>query len=130
MRAISGPNGFQTSFVTVELSGASVVVALTLSSSSRYSTIAGRRGPDLPREFIGSISELGINLSIYKKMPVAKGTILVTGANGGLGSAIAEQIASKAELSAYHGLYTVRDAEHAPALTSARRLVPRSDEAR
>lgn len=41
------------------------------------------------------------------------------GANGGLGSAIAEQIAAKAELSAYHGLYTVRDAEHAPALTSA-----------
>ncbi|KAL2285646.1 hypothetical protein FJTKL_07666 [Diaporthe vaccinii] len=52
-------------------------------------------------------------------MPVAKGTILVTGANGGLGSAIAEQIASKAELSAYHGLYTVRDAGHAPALSSA-----------
>lgn len=49
----------------------------------------------------------------------AKGTILVTGANGGLGSAIAEQIASKAELSTYHGLYTVRDTAHAPALTSA-----------
>lgn len=52
-------------------------------------------------------------------MPVAKGTILVTAANGGLGSAIAEQIASKAELSAYLGLYAVRNAEHAPALTSA-----------
>lgn len=49
----------------------------------------------------------------------AKGTILVTGANGGLGSAIAGQIASKPELSAYHGLYTVRDATSAPALTSA-----------
>lgn len=49
----------------------------------------------------------------------AKATILVTGANGGLGSAMAEQIASKAELSAYHGLYAVRDAEHAPALASA-----------
>ncbi|KAK2610239.1 hypothetical protein N8I77_003689 [Diaporthe amygdali] len=48
-----------------------------------------------------------------------KGTILVTGANGGLGSAIAEHIASKAELSTYHGLYTVRDTAHAPALTSA-----------
>ncbi|KAM0811673.1 putative short-chain dehydrogenase [Seiridium cardinale] len=49
----------------------------------------------------------------------AKGTILVTGTNGGLGSAIVEQIASKPELSAYHGLYTVRDTTHTPALTSA-----------
>ncbi|KAK9423234.1 putative Ketoreductase (KR) domain-containing protein [Seiridium unicorne] len=49
----------------------------------------------------------------------AKGTILVTGSNGGLGSAIVEQIASKPELSAYHGLYTVRDTTHTPALTSA-----------
>lgn len=49
----------------------------------------------------------------------AKGTILVTGANGALGSAIVEQVASKAELSAYHGLYAVRDAGHAPALASA-----------
>jgi len=49
----------------------------------------------------------------------AKGTILVTGANGGLGSAIAAQIASEAEFSVYHGLYTVRNTERAPALTSA-----------
>ncbi|CAJ2512826.1 Uu.00g009450.m01.CDS01 [Anthostomella pinea] len=49
----------------------------------------------------------------------SKGTILVTGANGALGSAIAEQIASKPEFSAYHGLYTVRDTTNAPALTSA-----------
>ncbi|KAI0424165.1 putative short-chain dehydrogenase [Xylaria sp. FL1042] len=49
----------------------------------------------------------------------AKGAILVTGANGGLGSAIVEQIVSKAELSAYYGLYTVRDTTQAPALTSA-----------
>ncbi|RYP21125.1 hypothetical protein DL765_002414 [Monosporascus sp. GIB2] len=48
-----------------------------------------------------------------------KGTILVTGANGGLGSAIAHQFASKPELSAYHGLYTVRNTSHAPALASA-----------
>jgi len=52
-------------------------------------------------------------------MSAAKGTILLTGANGGLGSAIAEQIASKPELPAYHGLYTVRDVQSAPALTSA-----------
>lgn len=52
-------------------------------------------------------------------MAAPKGTILVTGANGGLGSAIAEQIASKLELSAYHGIYTVRDASAAPCLTAA-----------
>lgn len=49
----------------------------------------------------------------------AKGTILITGANGVLGSTMIAQIVSKAELSAYHGLYTVRDTGHAPALTSA-----------
>ncbi|KAI3317206.1 putative short-chain dehydrogenase [Xylariaceae sp. AK1471] len=49
----------------------------------------------------------------------AKGTILVTGANGGLGSAIVEQVTSKLEFSAYHGLYTVRDTTNAPSLTSA-----------
>ncbi|KAI2779001.1 putative short-chain dehydrogenase [Daldinia loculata] len=52
-------------------------------------------------------------------MAAVKGTILVTGANGGLGSAIAQQIASKPEFSAYHGLYTVRDLTRADALTSA-----------
>jgi len=48
----------------------------------------------------------------------AKGAILVTGANGGLGSAMVEQITSKPEFSAYHGLYTVRDKGTAHALTS------------
>lgn len=52
-------------------------------------------------------------------MSLVKGTIIVTGANGGLGSAVVEQIASSAELSLYHGLYTVRDAASAPVLTSA-----------
>lgn len=46
-----------------------------------------------------------------------KGTIFVTGANGGLGSAIVEQIVSQPELTAYHGLYTVRDATSASAAT-------------
>ncbi|KAI1352976.1 putative short-chain dehydrogenase [Xylaria sp. FL0043] len=50
---------------------------------------------------------------------IAKGAILVTGANGGLGSAIVEQIVSKPELSAYYGLYTVRNTTQTPALTSA-----------
>ncbi|KAK4186805.1 hypothetical protein QBC35DRAFT_500324 [Podospora australis] len=52
-------------------------------------------------------------------MAEAKGTILVTGANGGLGSTIAEQIASTPEFSVYHGLYAVRDATAAPALVAA-----------
>lgn len=42
-------------------------------------------------------------------MTTTKGTILLTGANGGLGSAIAKQIASHPEFSTYYGLYTVRD---------------------
>ncbi|KAI0543225.1 putative short-chain dehydrogenase [Xylaria digitata] len=48
-----------------------------------------------------------------------KGTVLITGANGALGSAIVQQIVSKPEFSAYHGLYTVRDTTNAPALTAA-----------
>lgn len=42
-----------------------------------------------------------------------KGTILLTGANGGLGAAIAKQIASKPQFRAYHTLYMVRDADSA-----------------
>lgn len=49
-------------------------------------------------------------------MTAAKGTILVTGANGGLGSAIVEQIVSKPEFSTYQGLYTVRDPSKAYSL--------------
>jgi len=52
-------------------------------------------------------------------MAITKGTILITGANGGLGSAIVKQIASQPELSAYHGLYTVREATSALSLGSA-----------
>lgn len=48
----------------------------------------------------------------------SKGTIVVTGANGGLGSAITNEIVSKPEFSAYHGIYLVRDAANAPALDS------------
>ncbi|KAI1774972.1 putative short-chain dehydrogenase [Hypoxylon cercidicola] len=47
-----------------------------------------------------------------------KGTILVTGANGGLGCAIASRIAS-GELGAYHGIFTVRNTESATALHAA-----------
>lgn len=48
-----------------------------------------------------------------------KGTILLTGANGSLGSTIASQIVSQPELAAYHGLYTVRDANTAHSLATA-----------
>ncbi|KAK8124369.1 uncharacterized protein PG998_000128 [Apiospora kogelbergensis] len=47
-----------------------------------------------------------------------KESILVTGTNGGLGSAIVKRIASSPELSGYHGLYTVRDAQRAPVLST------------
>jgi NAD(P)-dependent dehydrogenase (short-subunit alcohol dehydrogenase family) len=45
-------------------------------------------------------------------MAPAEGTILVTGANGGLGSAIARQIAQTFELSSkYHGVFVVRNVD-------------------
>lgn len=49
----------------------------------------------------------------------SKGTILVTGTNGTLGSEIVSQILSTPELAAYHGIYTVRNAEKAPVLDLA-----------
>ncbi|KAM4066413.1 short chain dehydrogenase [Hirsutella rhossiliensis] len=60
--------------------------------------------------------------SNHEKSP---GTILLTGANGSLGSAIVSSIVSTPELAAHHGLYTVRDAEAAPALRSALGAAPR-----
>ncbi|TAQ84953.1 hypothetical protein B7494_g6727 [Chlorociboria aeruginascens] len=39
-----------------------------------------------------------------------KGTIVLTGANGGIGSSIVSRILTSPELSSYHGIYTVRDA--------------------
>lgn len=38
------------------------------------------------------------------------GTILLTGANGGLGSAIISKVLSTESLTQYHGIYAVRDA--------------------
>ena len=40
----------------------------------------------------------------------SKGTIVLTGANGGIGSAIVSRIRSSPEFSSYHAIYTVRDA--------------------
>ncbi|OTA84574.1 hypothetical protein M434DRAFT_377725 [Hypoxylon sp. CO27-5] len=50
-----------------------------------------------------------------------KGTIVVTGANGGLGCAIISQIVSSSSLRAYHGIYTVRDARTVTALDNVLR---------
>ncbi|TVY78299.1 Short-chain dehydrogenase TIC 32-like chloroplastic protein [Lachnellula suecica] len=51
-------------------------------------------------------------------MAAAKGTIIVTGANGGLGSGIVRQIVSEPEHAAYHGIYLVRDVVSAAGLHS------------
>ncbi|CAG8959244.1 hypothetical protein HYFRA_00012602 [Hymenoscyphus fraxineus] len=51
-------------------------------------------------------------------MTTPKGTLIVTGANGGLGSAIVKQIVASPEFSGYHGLYLVRDAASATGLDS------------
>ncbi|KAK6821770.1 short-chain dehydrogenase [Apiospora arundinis] len=48
-----------------------------------------------------------------------KGSILVTGANGGLGSAIVSRIVSVPDLETYHGIFTVRETESATALDAA-----------
>ncbi|KAI0394769.1 putative short-chain dehydrogenase [Xylariaceae sp. FL0594] len=49
-------------------------------------------------------------------MPLAKGTTVVTGANGGLGSPIARQLSSLPRYAGYHNVYAVRDATSAAAL--------------
>ena len=49
-----------------------------------------------------------------------KGTIIVTGANGGLGNATVSQIVSSPQLNtSYHGVYTVRNAAAAHSLDAA-----------
>lgn len=48
----------------------------------------------------------------------------MTGANGGLGSGIVHQIISSPELSAYHGLYAVRDAASATKLKAVLARAP------
>lgn len=52
-------------------------------------------------------------------MADSKGTILLTGANGGLGSAVVSHIVSTPELAAYHGIYTARNAMSARGLDAA-----------
>jgi NAD(P)-dependent dehydrogenase (short-subunit alcohol dehydrogenase family) len=48
----------------------------------------------------------------------SKGTIVATGANGGLGIAIVHQIINSAEFSTHYGVYTVRDTGKSPALST------------
>ncbi|KAK6085258.1 putative short-chain dehydrogenase [Seiridium cupressi] len=47
-----------------------------------------------------------------------KGTVVLTGANGGLGNAVVSRILSQPELRSYHGVSAVRDASFAAALHS------------
>jgi NAD(P)-dependent dehydrogenase (short-subunit alcohol dehydrogenase family) len=58
-------------------------------------------------------------------MSGSMGTILVTGANGGLGTAIVHNIISSPDLATqYYGFYTVRDVEKATALNEALESAP------
>jgi NAD(P)-dependent dehydrogenase (short-subunit alcohol dehydrogenase family) len=60
-------------------------------------------------------------------MAPAEGTILVTGANGGLGSAIARQIAQTLELSSkYHSVFIVRNVDMAITLKDIVNRAPTS----
>lgn len=60
-------------------------------------------------------------------MASAKGSILVTGSNGGLGSAIARQVVHGPELASdYHGVFVVRDADKATTLSGILSRAPPS----
>ncbi|KAK8113134.1 NAD(P)-binding protein [Apiospora sp. TS-2023a] len=48
----------------------------------------------------------------------ATGTVILTGANGGLGTAIVKQLASDSKFSTYYNIYTVRDATKSQEITS------------
>lgn len=52
-------------------------------------------------------------------MAASKGAIIVTGANGGLGTAIVQNIIARPKLAGYHGIYTVRGVAKATSLQSA-----------
>lgn len=60
-------------------------------------------------------------------MSAQKGTIVVTGANGGLGAAIVADIISRATIATdYAGIYTVRNIATASNLNSALKDSPKS----
>ncbi|KAK8066626.1 Protochlorophyllide reductase A- chloroplastic [Apiospora hydei] len=60
------------------------------------------------------------------QMELLKGSILLTGANGGLGCGIVRRIITTPELLRYHGIYFVRDAQHATALKATLANAPNS----
>ncbi|KAI1206277.1 putative short-chain dehydrogenase [Annulohypoxylon truncatum] len=59
-------------------------------------------------------------------MASPRGTIFLTGANGGLGCGIVSKIISTPELAGHHGIYAVRNASSAAALKSTLRKAPTS----
>ncbi|KAK8047389.1 Short-chain dehydrogenase TIC 32- chloroplastic [Apiospora saccharicola] len=59
-------------------------------------------------------------------MKSSKGSIIMTGTNGGLGCAIVRRITSTPELVRYHGIYLVRDATQAIAFKSLLASAPPS----
>ncbi|KAK7911239.1 NAD(P)-binding protein [Apiospora marii] len=59
-------------------------------------------------------------------MESSKGSIIMTGSNGGLGCAIVRRIITTPELARYHGIYLVRDASQAAALKSVLESAPPS----
>ncbi|KAI2466713.1 putative short-chain dehydrogenase [Annulohypoxylon bovei var. microspora] len=59
-------------------------------------------------------------------MESPRGTILLTGANGGLGCGVVSKIITTPELAGHHGIYAVRDASSAAALKSTLRKAPAS----
>jgi NAD(P)-dependent dehydrogenase (short-subunit alcohol dehydrogenase family) len=64
-------------------------------------------------------------LSLKAEMSAPKGTIIVTGANGGLGSAIVSRIIQTSALAEhFQGVYTVRIAAKAEVLQSQLRKAP------
>ncbi|KAK0649232.1 putative short-chain dehydrogenase [Cercophora newfieldiana] len=60
-----------------------------------------------------TVAENPINAS------VPSGTFVITGANGGLGSAVVELIVSSSEFSSMHGIYMVREVDAATALNAS-----------
>ncbi|KAK8001568.1 short-chain dehydrogenase [Apiospora marii] len=59
-------------------------------------------------------------------MEISKGSIVMTGANGGLGCAIVQRIITTPELVRYHCIYLARDASQAAALKSVLASAPPS----
>jgi NAD(P)-dependent dehydrogenase (short-subunit alcohol dehydrogenase family) len=61
-------------------------------------------------------------------MTSSRGSVLVTGANGGLGSAIVSSLIQKPELTAYMGIFPVRSQEAATQLRSVLLAAPKGYE--